>query len=49
MNKVNVDISANVEGFVSGINQATQSAEKYNTETKKIADATGTIHKPANW
>ena len=45
MNKVNVDISANVEGFVSGINQATQSAEKYNTETKKIADATGNFRK----
>ena len=40
-NKVNVEISANVEGFVQGVNTATQSAEKYETETRKIADATG--------
>lgn len=45
MNRVNVDISANVEGFVSGINQATDAVEKYNTETKKIADATGNFRK----
>lgn len=44
-NRVNVDISANVEGFVSGINQATQSAEKYETETKKISDSMGNFRK----
>lgn len=39
MNQVNVEISANVEGYVQGIDQATQSAEKYTTETRKVADA----------
>lgn len=39
MNRVNVDISANVEGYVKGIDQATQSTEKYETETRKVADA----------
>lgn len=38
-NKVNVEISANVQGYVDGIDQATQSAAAYETETKKIADA----------
>ncbi|MEE3443233.1 MAG: hypothetical protein VZQ49_00100 [Methanobrevibacter sp.] len=44
-NKVNVTIDANVEGYVQGIDQATQSAEKYETETRKISDATGNFRK----
>ena len=44
-NKVNVDLDMNVEGYVQGINQATQSAEKYETETRKISAATGNFRK----
>lgn len=44
-NRVNVEISANVEGYVQGIDKATQSAEKYTTETRKISDATGNFRK----
>ena len=37
--KVSVELSANVEGFVQGMNTASQSSQKYETETRKVADA----------
>lgn len=39
-NKVNVTISANVQGFVDGINQASSSAQKYETEVRKVSEST---------
>lgn len=39
-NRVNIDISANVTGYVQGLNKATQSAKQYDTETRKISDNT---------
>lgn len=38
--KVSVELSAQVEGFVQGMNTASQSAEKYETDTRKIKDST---------
>lgn len=38
-NKVSVDIEANVEGYVQGLNQASDSTQKYETDTRKVADA----------
>lgn len=38
-NKVSVEISANVKGFQQGMNEATESAQAYETETRKVADA----------
>lgn len=38
-NRVAVEVSANVEGFKEGMNQASDSAKKYETETRKVADA----------
>ena len=39
MNKVSVEISAQTQAYVQGINKATESAEKYETETRKVSDA----------
>lgn len=36
-NRVNVDISANVAGFVDGMNKASGAAQQYETETRKIS------------
>lgn len=44
-NKVNVTIDANVTGFTQGMKQATKSAEKYTTETRKISDSLGNFRK----
>ena len=44
-NRVSVEIDARVEGFQQGMNQATESAQKYETETRKVADATGNFRK----
>lgn len=44
-NRVSVEIDARVEGFQQGMNAATDSARKYETETQKIADATGNFRK----
>ena len=44
-NRVNVDLDLNVQGYTQGMNQATESTKQYNTETKKIADATGNFRK----
>lgn len=38
--KVSVELSAQVEGFVQGMNTASQSAQKYETDTRKIKDST---------
>lgn len=39
MNKVSVEISAQTQAYVQGINKATESAEKYETETRKVSTA----------
>ena len=39
MNRVQVEIGANVTGFKQGMQDATQSAQQYETETRRIADA----------
>lgn len=39
-NKVNVTISANVQGFVDGMNQASSSAQRYESDTRKISEST---------
>lgn len=44
-NKVNVELSANVQGFVDGMNQASSSAQKYETEVKKISESTVNFRK----
>lgn len=36
-NRVNVDISANVAGFVDGMSKASEAAQQYETETRKIS------------
>ena len=38
-NRVQVELSANVTGFQKGMEQASQSAQQYETETRRIADA----------
>jgi hypothetical protein len=38
-NRVQVEVGANVKGFQEGMNEATKSAEQYETETRKVADA----------
>lgn len=44
-NRVNVDISANVEGFVQGMNKASDSVEKYETDIRKVSESTGNFRK----
>jgi hypothetical protein len=44
-NHVNVDINANVQGYVDGINQAKQATADYTTETKKVQDNVGNFRK----
>lgn len=44
-NKVNVTISANVQGFVDGMNQASSSAQRYETDTRKIVESTVNFRK----
>ena len=43
--KVNVELSAQVEGFVQGMNTASQSAQKYETDTRKVKDSTVNFNK----
>lgn len=43
--KVSVELSAQVEGFVQGMNTASQSAQKYETDTRKIKDSTVDFNK----
>ena len=44
-NRVNVDLDMNVQGYVQGINQATESTKAYETETKKVQDSVGNFRK----
>ena len=44
-NRVNVDISANVAGFVDGMNKASVAAQQYETETRKISDSSVNFRK----
>ena len=44
-NRVNVDISANVAGFVDGMNKASEAAQQYETETRKISDSSVNFRK----
>ena len=44
-NRVNVDISANVAGFVDGMNKASEAALQYETETRKISDSSIKLNK----
>ncbi len=37
-NRVNVDLDMNVQGYVDGMDKATQSTAAYETETKKVKD-----------
>ena len=39
-NNVNVTIGANVQGFVDGMNQASRSAQRYESDTRKISEST---------
>ena len=40
MNRVQVEVSANVQGFQQGMEQASQSAQKYETDMHKVSDST---------
>lgn len=44
-NRVNVDLDMNVQGYVQGMNTATESTKAYETETKRVKDATGNFRK----
>ena len=44
-NRVSVEISANVQGYVQSIDQATESTQKYETETRKVSSATVNLNK----
>lgn len=44
-NRVNVEISANVQGFEQGMDKATESAKRYETETRKISENTVNFNK----
>lgn len=43
--QVQVDINARVEGFVQGMKQATDGAQKYESQTKKVQDSTMNFRK----
>lgn len=45
MNKVNVDLGLNVQGYVQGINEAKSATAAYETETRKVADAQVNLRK----
>lgn len=44
-NRVNVELSANVQGFEQGMNKAAESAKHYETETRKISESTVNFNK----
>lgn len=44
-NKVSVEVNANVTGFQQGMNQASESCQKYETDVRKISEATGNFRK----
>ena len=45
MNKVSVEISANVNEYVQGMNQASESTQKYESDMRKISDYTTNFNK----
>ena len=44
-NRVSVEVSANVQGFQQGMQAASQSAEQYNTDLRKVSDSTVNFRK----
>lgn len=44
-NRVSVEIDAQVQGFVQGMNEASNSCQKYETDTRKIQDSTVNLNK----
>lgn len=45
MNKVSVELDLNAQAYVQGIDKATDSTEKYTSETRKVADAQVNLRK----
>ena len=45
MNKVSVEISANVNEYVQGMNQASESTQKYESDMRRISDYTTSFNK----
>lgn len=43
--KVQVELNAQVQGFVDGMNQASESAKQYETDTRKVKDSLGNFRK----
>lgn len=44
-NRVQVELGAKVEGFVEGMNQASESVKKYETDTRRVQDSLGNFRK----
>jgi hypothetical protein len=44
-NRVQVELGAKVQGFVDGMNQASESAKQYETDTRKVKDSLGNFRK----
>ena len=44
-NRVQCEINAKVEGFVDGMNKASESAKQYETDTRKVKDSLGSFRK----
>ena len=44
-NRVQVELGAKVEGFVEGMNQASESAKKYETDQRKVKESLGNFRK----
>ena len=44
-NRVQVELSAQVQGFVNGMNQASESAKQYETDTRRVKDSLGNFRK----
>lgn len=44
-NRVQVELGAKVEGFVDGMNKASESAKQYETDTRKVKDSLGNFRK----
>ena len=44
-NRVQVELGAKVQGFVDGMNQASESAKQYETDTRRVKDSLGNFRK----
>ena len=44
-NRVNVDLSINTQAYEQNLDQATKASKAYETETRKISDATASFNK----